>query len=558
MLKDLAIPLGSYTWNKNSLAEQHTAPPAGIDGMDIFFIRERIYMYEHEVGFFFGAGAEISYGMPSGGKFALNIFKRSVDTHKEQLKEALKKIDKYGAYARYWLPQGFDTKPVYAFGKSEFGSLLQSSIEYNNKYILEKLNDIDRICYNILNKNNISDDVLFSAYKNIFAKNFGETTYENTVILNKKIVNQPSNSIFNSVFYSMLLDFLIKNRLSPVKKYAVALFQLFVCVIGQRAINDLNQDFFEKNDTDLFIFDDISNLFNIDLNIIGTSILDIVLSSKITYISDKKIDNFEQFLEELFSLLLEEIFSTALDYRKLIDEHFRYLYTPQVQWAKFTKMVIFLHVAKEYISDLENNINYNAEGYYGDLNEFSKKIHINALGTSNYTNILKIILKPKIVKDCGIKYLNGNVDYFYNPYKNSVEEMHLNDNYLKSGQIVVPFILTQSGLKPLTSITMSQEYVSLYNSYTNSKAIVCIGFGFNSDDAHINGIFRQLIDCKNKHLFYVTINSDTRYIKEKLQRNIRLSSESIHNKVHVVSVDSKRNCNGILWSKYIEEQIKNI
>lgn len=171
---------------------------------------------------------------------------------------------------------------------------------------------------------------------------------------------------------------------------------------------------------------------------------------------------------------------------------------------------------------------------------------------------MKIILKPKIVKDCGIKYLNGNVDYFYNPYKNSVEEMHLNDNYLKSGQIVVPFILTQSGLKPLTSITMSQEYVSLYNSYTNSKAIVCIGFGFNSDDAHINGIFRQLIDCKNKHLFYVTINSDTRYIKEKLQRNIRLSSESIHNKVHVVSVDSKRNCNGILWSKYIEEQIKNI
>lgn len=28
-----------------------------------------------KVGFFFGAGAEISYGMPSGGKFALNIFK---------------------------------------------------------------------------------------------------------------------------------------------------------------------------------------------------------------------------------------------------------------------------------------------------------------------------------------------------------------------------------------------------------------------------------------------------------------------------------------------------
>ena len=44
-----------------------------------------------KIGFFFGAGAEIPYGMPSGGKFALNIFKNSVDAYKEQLKEALKK-----------------------------------------------------------------------------------------------------------------------------------------------------------------------------------------------------------------------------------------------------------------------------------------------------------------------------------------------------------------------------------------------------------------------------------------------------------------------------------
>ena len=53
-----------------------------------------------KVGFFFGAGAEISYGMPSGGKFALNIFKKSVEDHKEQLKADLKQIDKSGTYAR--------------------------------------------------------------------------------------------------------------------------------------------------------------------------------------------------------------------------------------------------------------------------------------------------------------------------------------------------------------------------------------------------------------------------------------------------------------------------
>lgn len=161
-----------------------------------------------KVGFFFGAGAEISYGMPSGGKFALNIFKKSVEDHKEQLKADLKQIDKSGTYARYWLPQGFDTKHVYAFGKSEFGSLLQSSIEYNHRHILERLSNLDVICYKLLEDNNIPEEVLASAYRKEFGKEFGDTTYANNIILNKKMAPQSSESIFSSVFYSMLLDFI--------------------------------------------------------------------------------------------------------------------------------------------------------------------------------------------------------------------------------------------------------------------------------------------------------------------------------------------------------------
>ena len=73
-----------------------------------------------------------------------------------------------------------------------------------------------------------------------------------------------------------------------MKKYAVALLQLFAATIGQNIINDLNQDFFENNDTGLSIFDDISTIFNIDFNQLGLSILDIVLNNKITRITDKK------------------------------------------------------------------------------------------------------------------------------------------------------------------------------------------------------------------------------------------------------------------------------
>lgn len=221
-------------------------------------------------------------------------------------------------------------------------------------------------------------------------------------------------------------------------------------------------------------------------------------------------------------------------------------------------MVIFLRVAKEYIYELEKDIDYTADGYYGDLKLFSQSVEINALGTSNYTNILRNTVDKKIFERCGIKYLNGSVDYFYNPYKNSVEEIHTGDTHLSDGQIVVPFIFTQSGLKPLTSIKMSKEYVSLYELYAQLDAIICIGFGFNSDDAHINGIFRQLVDEEKKHLFYVTNNHNTRIIKQKLQKNIRLSSESMKDRIHIISVDSDRKCESLLWTLYVEEQINNI
>lgn len=39
------------------------------------------------IGFLFGAGAEISYGMPRGGKFALDIFRQPNKNAKEELKK---------------------------------------------------------------------------------------------------------------------------------------------------------------------------------------------------------------------------------------------------------------------------------------------------------------------------------------------------------------------------------------------------------------------------------------------------------------------------------------
>lgn len=511
-----------------------------------------------KLGFFFGAGAEISYGLPSGGRFAIELFKTPVEEYKKKLREHLRKIDLQSSYAS-WFPKNFEQKPVYAFGKSEFSSILQSTIEYKGRKILENIKDLDGKCSEIIKENNINEKHVEDLYRSVMNKEFCESTYENVIQLNEVLsMKSPKVNLFSSLYYSALLDIINKNKSNTtLKRYASALLQLYICVIGSKVIDDLNQELFQKNETNLSIFDDMTSNFNMDFGRLGSVILDIVMDNNVNKISDPSITDFEKFLEDLFAILIGRIFEDCIDYRKLIDEHFRYLYTPKTQWAKFTKMVIFLRIAREYILN-EVNISKNNSGYYHDLNNFSHDVVFNAIGTSNYNSIIHDIASDIDLDIPDVKFLNGSVNSFYNPYKNSIVEYDSsnNDPYDQE-QLVVPFILTQSGLKPLTSVSMSEKYVSLYHEYQKSDAIVCIGFGFNSDDAHINGIFRQLLDDDKKHLFYITIENNESNIKRNIKDNIRIEPDSL-SRIHIITVDADRKYNGRCWSELVELEVKNI
>jgi len=511
-----------------------------------------------KLGFFFGAGAECSYGLPSGGKFAIDIFKANVEEQKKEFKKSLNEIDERSPYARKWLPSGFAKKPVYAFGKSEFGSLLQSSIEYRSDDILENLAKFDKICEDLLKSNNVNIDDLKEGFKKVIGTNFGEFTYEESVKLNKILVRQAENkNIFSSKYYSALLDLIEKSKNSRLKKYASAILQLFVCVIGQKVIRDLNQELFEQNDTNLSIFDDMTTNFNMDFSRLGVTILEIVLDNDVKEIDSTSTNHIHMLFENLFALAIGKIFENCLDYRKLVDEHFRYLYTPRTQWAKFTKMVIFLRTVRDYIV-IKDHSQITGEGYYHDLAKFSPKVSISTIGTSNYNCILGYVANKISLNIPEILFLNGGVRYFYNPYKNLIIEHTNDENTLnKDGQLVVPFIMTQSGLKPLTSISASQKYVSLFESYRNSDAIVCIGFGFNSDDAHINGVFRQLVDDEKKHLFYVTNKMDADEVKDELKENMRIGEDAA-SRIHIVVVDANRQYNNQNWTEYVESKVEKL
>ena len=148
-------------------------------------------------------------------------------------------------------------------------------------------------------------------------------------------------------------------------------------------------------------------------------------------------------------------------------------------------------------------------------------------------------------------HLNGSTKDFYNPYKNEVIQVDDKDAH-ESEQILVPFMLTQSGLKPLTSVEMSRRYVELFDAYKDTDAIISIGFGFNKDDSHINGLFRELIEKSDKKLFVITV--DTNETDKEVRKKLRLDTHLAN--VKVILVDPKtRAANEVMWFEEVSKQI---
>lgn len=97
------------------------------------------------IGFLFGAGAEISYGMPSGGKFALDIFRQPSEPSKQILRNMRDNVDKGSSYASNWLPEDYDKKNISSYGKHVFDTIIRDTIGNNRDKIINKINNFDKL-----------------------------------------------------------------------------------------------------------------------------------------------------------------------------------------------------------------------------------------------------------------------------------------------------------------------------------------------------------------------------------------------------------------------------
>lgn len=488
----------------------------------------------------FGAGAEVSYGLPLGGKFAFDIFKEAKEEDRESFRALIKNVNRSSNYANEFLPEKFYNLAISMFSSKQFESLINSSLENKKDKIIEFITNFDsNVDYliKILNKK-ISPKTIDSSFIALNVQ-VGSVFYNNDLSLNNAL--NDSSNIFRSKYFSVFLELLKRNPGNAnLQLFIRTIMELLAGSYGEKLQSELNNRLF-SNTSGINIFDDINGIFNISYKDIGVSGLSHILKKQPTQINSSMSDL--EIIYELIDMILEELFSLAIDYQSFVDDNFRYLYSPKTNWAKFCKISIFLHTVRRYLIEKQKISGGITDGYYHDLINVENFFDIKKVTTVNYTNLIKNIYGKNY------DYLHGSVYEYLDPFHNKiVDEANLKND----SQIKVPLLFTQSGIKPITSVSMTKRFHETYDVFNKSDVICALGFGFNSDDGHINTIFRTILEDiqlnnSQKKLFIITYsNNSESFEKEEFRKRLRLSTS---NNLEILKVNNDRKINGKLWYK---------
>lgn len=481
-------------------------------------------------GFLFGAGAEVGYGLPSGGKFALDIFRHDVTESKKAFKEMRDNVDYTTRYASYWLPDGFRDKNISSFGKTVFQNIIKDTVEHNRENIIKRINNFDEVAKNeasMMKKDNIDIDALL---EKLIGRKLDNVHMGQTISFIDEF--KQGNDLFNSSYFSALLmvykDKMIMTGEQRVEfgKILLSIIQLLVGALSETLSRRINGGLFSKKDDEIDIFDDTGEIIQLNYSSSGLSGIEYLLDQREADISTDagKCLRFAQ-------KIIEAIYAVVLDYKTLIDANWHYLYSPSTDWAKFCKICIFLLNVRDYITKMACSAKPEAKhGYYNVLKESidEKKFEVSAVATTNYNRFISDILRIEVA------FLNGSTETWYDPYLNRIgtkSELTTSENH-----ILVPLMFTQSGTKPMTSIEMSMKYVDTYTQWKNSDRVIIVGFGFGTDDEHINGILRTLIDVDNKEITVVTLDNHQSYdeIAKCIARKLKVTNVS---NISIIQVD---------------------
>lgn len=495
-------------------------------------------------GFLFGAGAEIAYKLPSGGQFALDIFRQDTTKPKEEFRDMRAKVDRTTIYAGQWLPKDFLSKSIGAFGKSVFQSIIMSTVEHRREEIIQMINKFDVEAGWIVRKMEGDGLDVDQAFYDLLGREV--STIQLNQVISYNAAFGKGDELFESHYFSGLLLVYRDMPRTPgrelLRKILLATLQLQIGALSEELAQCINDNLFEKKDEAIDLLGDFGELIKPNYSSMGVSGLEFLLENPQieTKTSEGVVIRFAQ-------LLIENIYASVLDYKAVIDSNWHYLYNPSSDWAKFCKICIFLLTVRRYISNLGSKADINnPDGYYNMLKTaLDKRLYeASAIATTNYNKIIEDILGTSYP----VTYLNGSVSVWYDPYLNKIgSKLELDTT---EHHIIVPLIFTQSGTKPMTSISISVKYVDLYRAWKAADAVVVVGFGFGTDDEHINGILRTIINDDGKDLKVVTLDhgkSEEDEAKE-IARKIKVDD---YRKIHMILVNRDGKKDGKPWTELL-------
>ena len=162
-----------------------------------------------KVVFLFGAGAEVPYGLPNGGEFALEIFRLIGEEDKISLRDEIKKVNP-ASHQAAWFPKDYPKNRIHVFGKTNFDSIISSTLEMKRDIVIYTLLNFDDIANKVkkefANLNIDIDRVLTN-----MGCEPGSVQYGSLLILNERLNSANTSSFFGSDYFSVLAQ-LIKDK----------------------------------------------------------------------------------------------------------------------------------------------------------------------------------------------------------------------------------------------------------------------------------------------------------------------------------------------------------
>ncbi len=143
--------------------------------------------------------------------------------------------------------------------------------------------------------------------------------------------------------------------------------------------------------------------------------------------------------------------------------------------------------------------------------------------TTNYTSICQKVLG---LDDNYIAYVHGKLNLFENLKTKEIKDIR----EFNKDDIIFPYMMVQSGVKPVISPYQIKEWHKAIEFLENSEYIFVLGYSFKSDDEHFQTIIRDSINNKIMVFFlYVEEkNNDTQKTKNELESKFKSKAKNIY------------------------------